>query len=120
MSTAGIYKIINTSNNKFYIGSSRDIAGRWRVHKSRLRLNKHHSPHLQKSYNLNSNYFVYEIIEEISNVALLEEREQFWVDHYESIAQASKALGVSVVKIRDNANKKRKSRAPTFEWVTDE
>jgi hypothetical protein len=38
---------------------------------------------------------------------------------FESIAEASKILGVSVVKIRDSANKKRPSRGLAFEWVSN-
>lgn len=84
MKIAGIYLIKNTENNKVYVGSSKNIEGRFRVHKSRLRLNKHHSPHLQKSYNQNPNKFCYEIIEIINDIDLLERREQYWVDFYKS------------------------------------
>lgn len=84
MANAGIYCIHNVSNNKRYIGSSRNISGRWRVHKSKLRLKKHHSDHLQKSYNLNSSQFEYEIIELIDDLSQLETREQYWVDFYQS------------------------------------
>lgn len=208
MST-GIYCIRNVSNDKRYIGSSKNIEARWRVHKSRLRHNKHHSDHLQKSYNLNSQ-FSYEILEFITDLSQLEIREQYWVDHYQSyksnygynavktvsqinpqrmlerwakpgekeahsvrmiavcssdehrsklskghieyfrnynnrlkkleeiphkkkvrhiesgkvylsINQAAKSLGVSIVKIRDSANKKRKSNGGiSFEWVNNE
>ena len=33
----GIYKITNTVNGKFYIGSSKNIEIRWRVHRRNLR-----------------------------------------------------------------------------------
>jgi len=208
MST-GIYCIRNVLNDKRYIGSSKNIETRWRVHKSRLRHNKHHSSHLQKSYNLD-NQFSYEILEYIADLSQLEIREQYWVDHYQSyksnygynavktvsqinpqrmlerwakpgekeaqsirmkslcssdqhriklsdghinhfrdpnnrlkkleqiphkkkvrhiesgevylsINQAAKSLGVSIVKIRDSANKKRKSNSGiSFEWVNNE
>ena len=84
MANAGVYCIRNVSSNKRYIGSSRNVSGRWRVHKSRLRLNKHHSDHLQKSYNIDSSQFAYEIIELIDDLSQLEAREQHWVDHYQS------------------------------------
>jgi group I intron endonuclease len=206
MSNVGIYCIRNTSNNKRYIGSSRNITGRWRVHKSRLTLNKHHSTHLQKSYNLGTANFVYEIIELVDDLSQLEAREQYWVDNFQSyksdygynavrtvstidparmrerwakpgakeaqslkmkevcsslehrkklsighiehfkdpnnrlkkvvssplrkgvvcvqtgqvflsISQAAKDLGVSVVKIRDSANGKRRSNGLSFRWI---
>ena len=84
MANAGIYCVRNVSNDKRYIGSSRNISGRWRVHKSKLRLNKHHSDHLQKSYNLDSSQFEYEIIELIDDLSQLETREQYWVDYFQS------------------------------------
>lgn len=45
----GIYSI--EINNKLYIGSSYDIKGRWRQHKSDLKNNRHHNAHLQAAYN---------------------------------------------------------------------
>lgn len=47
----GIYKIENILNSKVYIGSSKDIKRRWREHLCYLKLNKHHSSHLQYSFN---------------------------------------------------------------------
>lgn len=204
----GIYSITNINNKKRYIGSSRNIEARWRVHKSRLRYNKHHSNYLQKSYSINPHSFIFEILELVSDLSQLEIREQYWVDYYhsyksdngynavrmvssldskrmierwakpgakekqsvlmkqicsskehrqklsighkihfqdpnnrhvkrlqsphrkqvrcvqtnqifDSIAQAAKELGVSVVKIRDSANKKRPSIGLSFEWVNN-
>lgn len=80
----GIYSILNIANNKRYVGSSRNIVNRWRVHKSRLRLNKHHSQHLQNSYNLYPNNFIFILIEAITDTSTLELREQFWVDTFKS------------------------------------
>lgn len=48
---SGVYKIINLNNQHFYVGSSNDIHGRWRGHKSLLRKNKHHSSRLQRAWN---------------------------------------------------------------------
>ena len=47
----GIYKIYSKSQNKYYIGKSKDIKKRIIKHKSDLRLNKHHSSYLQNVYN---------------------------------------------------------------------
>lgn len=47
----GIYKITCKANNKIYIGSSKDIHDRWLHHLYDLRLGKHHSIYLQRSYN---------------------------------------------------------------------
>ena len=51
MNKSGIYKITNTINGKCYVGSSADIDARWRKHKHLLNNNKHHSVHLQSSWN---------------------------------------------------------------------
>ena len=51
MIKTGVYKILNNSNNKVYIGSATDIKKRWRDHKWHLKHNKHHNSHLQLSWN---------------------------------------------------------------------
>jgi len=47
----GIYKILNKTNNKVYIGSATDIKKRWRDHKWYLNHNFHHNSHLQSAWN---------------------------------------------------------------------
>ena len=47
----GIYKITNNINNKFYIGSSKNITKRFKEHKWRLKNNKHPNNKLQNSWN---------------------------------------------------------------------
>lgn len=77
---SGIYKIINTINNKYYIGSSYDIYYRWRKHKERLNRNNHHSPKLQRSWNRDGqNRFIFKIIERCEK-SLLIEKEQKYLD----------------------------------------
>lgn len=48
----GIYKIVNTSNGKIYIGSSMQLKRRISHHINSLRANRHINPHLQNSWNL--------------------------------------------------------------------
>lgn len=48
---SGIYKITNTVNNKFYIGSSQNMEKRWIQHKSHLKCQRHHSSYLQNVAN---------------------------------------------------------------------
>lgn len=77
--TSGIYKITNTVNNKFYIGSSINIYYRIARHISDLNKNKHKNPILQNSYNkYKKESFKVEIIESCSNNLL--SREQFYID----------------------------------------
>lgn len=82
---SGIYKITNTINNKFYIGSSNNIKKRWNRHKMDLRNNKHKNTLLQNSYNkYGVDVFLFEIIEIISEYNMLLEREQYYLDKYKS------------------------------------
>src|SRR5271157_4148479 len=79
---SGIYKIINTSNGKFYIGSTKDTDKRWYDHKRELTLNIHINPKLQHSWNkYGKNAFTFSILEEVeSDQIKLFEREQHYLD----------------------------------------
>jgi len=48
---SGIYRIVNKTNGKYYVGSSSDIHKRWKYHKEDLTRGNHHSPYLQRSWN---------------------------------------------------------------------
>lgn len=64
--TIGLYKITNTVNGKYYIGSSKEIEKRWLCHKGKLNNNTHENVHLQASFNKHGvNAFVYEIVKEL-------------------------------------------------------
>ena len=59
----GIYRIINTVNNKIYIGSSNDIIHRFTHHGSYLRNGNHKNKHLQSSWNKHGELnFIFEIV----------------------------------------------------------
>ena len=59
----GVYQIVNQINNKRYIGSSIDLKERIKTHFRMLKRNKHHSMHLQKSYNkYGGENFVFDIL----------------------------------------------------------
>jgi len=49
--SAGIYKILNLKDGKFYIGSSLDLERRQKEHFDDLRKNIHHNVYLQNAYN---------------------------------------------------------------------
>ena len=77
---AGIYKITNKINNKFYIGSSKRIKRRWYEHKSSLINCCHGNKRMQNSWNKYGEYnFIFEIIEECDVDELLV-REQHYLD----------------------------------------
>jgi group I intron endonuclease len=77
--TSGVYKIVNPTNNRFYIGSSFDIYGRWQAHKHTLERGVHANIHLQRAFNKANCEFLYEIIEECPESSLIE-REQYYLD----------------------------------------
>jgi group I intron endonuclease len=78
---SGIYRIVNTKNRKFYIGSSKNIIRRFGIHRSGLNHNRHHCIHLQRSWNKHGQAaFKFEILKEISNASeqqLLDEELKF-------------------------------------------
>jgi group I intron endonuclease len=75
----GIYCIINTLNNKKYIGSSSFIRRRIQGHYSGLKLNKHANKYLQHAFNQCEHFFKVEILEKCTNIL---EREQYYLDLY--------------------------------------
>jgi len=78
---SGIYRIYNTIDNKFYIGSALNFRKRFDKHISDLGKNKHHNLRLQNSYNLHGyEYFKFAILEIIDNKLDLLEREQYYLD----------------------------------------
>ena len=60
---AGVYQIINTINDKCYIGSSCNINKRWSAHKGMLRAGNHDNPHLQRAWDkYGEDNFEFEIV----------------------------------------------------------
>jgi len=85
---SGIYEILNLENNKRYIGQSVNITSRWSQHRSSLRKGIHGNTYLQSSWNkYGEQAFVFRILELIdpNNKSLLNEREDYWMDYYESL-----------------------------------
>lgn len=77
----GIYIIRNTSNDKKYVGSSKDLDNRYQKHLYTLRKNKSKSPLLQKDYNIfGEESFEFSIIEIVDNPHLLLDRERYYIN----------------------------------------
>jgi group I intron endonuclease len=69
---SGIYYIINTINNKCYIGSSCNLTCRQKSHWKLLRNNNHPNIHLQNAWNkYGEHVFKFEIVDEIDENDLL-------------------------------------------------
>lgn len=81
---SGIYIILNIINNKWYVGSSSDIIGRWYHHKQMLKTKRHHNEHLQNACNkYDETCFEFHITELINPNNLLEV-EQKYLDYAKS------------------------------------
>lgn len=73
----GIYAITNTITNKRYVGSSKNIARRFKRHKAYLNKGKHHNQYLQRSYDVHGERaFTFDLLEECSveNLKIVEQR----------------------------------------------
>jgi len=77
--TAGIYKIVNNTNGKLYIGSSNNIEKRLRYHQSLLNNGKHYNKHLQHAFNIVSGDFSFSILE-VCNIEMLLLQEKYFID----------------------------------------
>lgn len=81
MNNCGIYKITNTTNGKFYIGSSVDLKKRKRDHFRELRNNIHCNSRLQNSFNkYGEDNFMFVVVEMVSERENLVTLEQHWID----------------------------------------
>lgn len=78
---SGIYKITNKVNGKIYIGSSKNITYRWRQHLDELCTGTHCNSKLQLDFNkYGIENFTFEIVEFVSNLNKLLEREQYHIN----------------------------------------
>jgi len=95
--TSGIYVIKNLSNSKVYVGSSKNLETRWKIHKLRLTKNKHENQYLQNSWNkYGENCFQFELIEEVVIQELLHKVEKMWIDFFNS---TSDQFGYNIQKV---------------------
>ncbi len=108
---SGIYKITNLINRKMYIGSAVNINNRFAGHLCKLRKKSHANKHLQFAYNkYGEEALKFEVIEIVKNKVNLIEREQYWIDYFDTFNygynQLSKA-GSSLGKIVSEKTKEK-------------
>lgn len=125
-SRSGVYRILNRMNDKVYVGSSLDLGKR--IHGHRLALNKgrHSNVYLQRSWNKYGEHcFKFSIIE-ICSPDTCVEREQFWIDWYESYLfkngynrspTAGNCRGIKHGKAFREKGRKRMLGIPMKDWV---
>lgn len=84
--SAGIYRILNRSTGKSYIGSACDIYTRFHTHLHLLKKNTHHSPKLQHSWSKHGQTsFDHLVLEIVQDTSLLANREQHWMDAFSAV-----------------------------------
>lgn len=94
--TCGIYEIRNVIDGKCYIGSAANIEQRWRAHLSYLSNAKHHSIILQRAWDKHGSCnFEFNIIEQVEDRTKLIEREQYWINRFDS---SNNELGYNICK----------------------
>lgn len=121
-----IYSITNIINDKQYVGQAVVKDKRWKNHRIALRCNKHENKHLQSAYNkYGEAAFIYTVLEIISDVSLLDEREQYWMDrlncvdpkgyNLQPIAGSSRGYKHSIeTKMKWSEQRKGKKRSAEF------
>lgn len=83
-----IYKIINTRNNKFYVGRSLNIRQRLNRHLNHLKRGIHDNIYLQRAWNLDSEYFEFKVVITINtgdkdkDLQIVKQCEQWYLDNY--------------------------------------
>lgn len=95
---SGIYQIVNSLNEKRYIGSAKCFRVRWNQHRMRLRRGNHHARHLQYAWNkYGEDAFQFRIME-FCDVAQLLIKEQSALDalmpEYNTCRTAGNSTGV--------------------------
>lgn len=100
MIQCGIYRILNTINNKFYIGSSVNLRKRLYEHRRLLRLGKHENYHLQNAFTKygeeNFKFEIIEVLKEVpKDIRVLRDLETDYIQKFESYDQS---IGYNVIK----------------------
>ena len=82
---SGIYKVVHKPSGKVYIGSSVDIAARWKNHRTGLLRGKHHSVSLQETFNRDGLHsFSFVLLEQCAREDLAP-KEMEWLSRYDSM-----------------------------------
>lgn len=93
---SGIYKIRNTINHKVYIGSAVCCMSRFRLHKSDLNKGRHNKRFQNFVNKYGFETLIFEVIEIVKDKENLIEREQYWIDYYQSYKSK---FGFNIAKI---------------------
>ena len=92
-----IYYILNLTNDKFYVGSTKNLYKRITGYLWKLRRNEHANTILQNSFNkYGENNFIFGILEEVERQQYIEliEREQYYLDSFKPTLNVMTKAGV--------------------------
>lgn len=110
---SGIYQI-NGPTGKFYVGSAAHIPRRWIEHKRDLRKGDHANAKLQCAWNKHGELaFTIQILEVVTDVHRLIEREQHWLD-----ATNAASVGYNILPTA-GSNLGRKTSSETKKKMSD-
>ena len=92
----GVYKITNINNKKVYVGSSINLLSRQADHFRKLQRGIHKNRKLQNAFNKHGKEaFIFEILEYLESSDNLLEREQYYIDLYDSAKSGYNILSVA-------------------------
>lgn len=90
---AGVYKIVNATNGKTYVGSSGNIYRRWGEHRRKLRAGTSSSWRLQAAWTkYGAQAFTFSVLELCSS-SVVAAREQAWIDAIQPAYNVAPAAG---------------------------
>lgn len=102
----GIYSIRNKLSNKMYIGQTRDLSNRKKVHLHNLRINQHINTHLQNSFNLyGEENFEFKVIKECEE-SELDYYEDYYINKYDTKDNGYNLCDGGLNNCPDNSNEK--------------
>lgn len=108
---SGIYKIVNTANGKFYVGSSVQIESRIFQHLGLLRKGKHNNGHMQSAFAIyGEDAFDFALIEACDRCELLA-REQYHIDALQPEYNICKFAGNTLGVLHNDAAKAKMTAA---------
>lgn len=97
----GIYKIINTITGDFYIGSSKNVKRRWADHKCQSTWKRRpNNPMYQDMKKYGTDYFEFQILEEVEPDSLKEKEQQF-IDKMHPTYNSNNANGIDVKRRKE-------------------
>ena len=102
----GIYAIINKTNNKRYIGQTRDLEHRKKVHFTNLKKNKHINTHLQNAYNLYGESNFTFVVLQLCSEENLDYYEDYYIHQYDALNTGYNICEGGLNNCPDNTNEK--------------